>query len=715
MKDIFKLYIQDLKKIKKSYSAIIVIIALCVLPSLYAWFNIKASWDPYSQQATNGIKIGVVNQDKGTIFQDANINIGEQIIEQLKNNHQMGWQFVDEKTANKQLNFGDFYANIIIPQNFSESITSFASNDIKKPEIIYNVNEKINAIAPKITDKGATAIQENVNNEIRKTISDVVLSFGKNMGIEIKGQSIKIKDIYENLVAIKNKFNVINQTFDLAENGTVNLEQLIIDIKKDIPLIQNTLENSKNLTNQINIFLNNFNNILKNISPIIKQDIKIISEISLNICNDTKTLIKVLKDGLIKAPEILDNLILKIDNTKEMISSLIKLLKPLNNINPNKPFKDIIEKLESNLLLLNNIKNEFINIKNAINNNTKPDLSKLENIVNISNNVYNTTIDIYNNFDIEITNPMNEIVNQGITISNDIYEILNATQNKIPEIQTILNEFEIVLTNGEKGIKNIKLYIPKVEKTINNLMLSLDNFDIKKFDEILNLLTNNINLRGDFITNPIDIIQNQIFPMMNYGTGMTPFYTVLSLWVGILLLVSIISLKYNKKYKSYQVYFGKLLLFLSITIIQALIVSLGDLYILKIYCANPLMFILGNIFTSITFTFIVYSLVSVFGNVGKVLSIILLVLQVAGSGGTFPIQLTPKFFQIINPFLPFTYAISFGRETIGGIVNEVLLRDTLFLLICIIFSLLLGIFLKKPINKLLKGFTENFEKSQIGE
>ena len=156
-------------------------------------------------------------------------------------------------------------------------------------------------------------------------------------------------------------------------------------------------------------------------------------------------------------------------------------------------------------------------------------------------------------------------------------------------------------------------------------------------------------------------------------------------------------------------------LFGTIGFIQALIIALGDLYLLKIYCVNPGLFIAGILFTSITFAFIVYSLVSVFGNVGKVISIILLVLQVAGSGGTFPIQLTPKFFQSIHPFLPFTYAISFAREAIGGVVENVLTQDVFALMFYITMAILISIFLKRPINKLSSGFAKKYEESGLGE
>ena len=194
---------------------------------------------------------------------------------------------------------------------------------------------------------------------------------------------------------------------------------------------------------------------------------------------------------------------------------------------------------------------------------------------------------------------------------------------------------------------------------------------------------------------------------------MTPFYTVLSLWVGILLLMSLLSTNVHGDYKPSEVYFGRGLTFLTLTIIQALIVSLGDIYLLKVQVLNIPLFILISVFTSIVFTSIVYSLVSVFGNIGKAIGVILLVIQVAGSGGTFPIQVTPQFFQNVHPLLPFTYAISAMRETIGGIYMPNLTKDISVLAIFILIFILFTIFLKKPINKITKKVQDKFNESDL--
>ena len=217
----------------------------------------------------------------------------------------------------------------------------------------------------------------------------------------------------------------------------------------------------------------------------------------------------------------------------------------------------------------------------------------------------------------------------------------------------------------------------------------------------------------DFLTSPVEVIEETLYPMGNYGSQMTPFYSTLACWVGLTFLVSILSVETEGDYKPMEVYLGKMLTFLSISIVQSMIIALGDIYYLKIYCLNKGLFFVGMLVIAIVFSIIVYSLVSVFGNVGKVVAIVLMIFQVAASGGTFPVQLTSNFFITINPYLPFTYAISFLRESIGGVVESVLYKDIIFLVICSIIAILVSIICKRKVNELMKHFNEKFEESGL--
>lgn len=715
MKNAFRIFKNDIKNTFKNYAALIVVIALCILPSLYAWFNIKASWDPYAESGISNIKIGVVNKDLGATLNNKEINLGDRVVKELKGNTQMGWQFVSEEESIKNVKEGKYYAMITIPENFSKSLTSVLTKDVQKGEIIYTVNEKINAIAPKITVKGANAIQEKVSKAVVETASDAILGIGKELGTELENQLPRLNNIYNQLLEVKSQFGNINDVVNLAGDGAYKLKTLISDIQKNIPLINKTLENSQNLGSNLESFLTTSKNNLNNIAPVIKNDIKIINEISNEVSKNVNALISAINSGSEYAPQIVDSILGKLSSLNTSTESLINILKTMNKFNPGK-FDDILETLANVQGAINKAINVLNTVKDSLANGGTPDLSLLNNVIAFTNDVSNITNNLYNNFDENITNKINSIFDDAYNVAGNVVTVLKEAQNKLPQVTDIMNTVYEGADKGIEGIDFVKSKLPEAENMLNELVSKIGSInDSEDINRIIDFLKTDVSVRSDFLANPVNIIENTLFPMGNYGTGMTPFYTVLSLWVGLLLLSSMLSVEAKGEYSASAQYFGKMMLFMSIAIIQAIIVALGDLYLLKIYCVNPGLFVLGSIFTSVIFTIILYSLCSVFGNVGKVLGIVLLVIQIGGSGGTFPIQLTPKFFQAINPFLPFTYAISFAREAIGGVVQSVLIKDIVVLLIYGAIFILISLFLKKPINKLLHGFTESMEKSGIGE
>lgn len=715
MKNAFRIFKNDIKNIFKNYAALIVVIALCILPSLYAWFNIKASWDPYAESGISNIKIGVVNKDLGATLNNKEINLGDRVVKELKGNTQMGWQFVSEEESIKNVKEGKYYAMITIPENFSKSLTSVLTKDVQKGEIIYTVNEKINAIAPKITVKGANAIQEKVSKAVVETASDAILGIGKELGTELENQLPRLNNIYNQLLEVKSQFGNINDVVNLADDGAYKLKTLISDIQKNIPLINKTLENSQNLGSNLESFLTTSKNNLNNIAPVIKNDIKIINEISNEVSKNVNALISAINSGSEYAPQIVDSILGKLSSLNTSTESLINILKTMNKFNPGK-FDDILETLANVQGAINKAINVLNTVKDSLANGGTPDLSLLNNVIAFTNDVSNITNNLYNNFDENITNKINSIFDDAYNVAGNVVTVLKEAQNKLPQVTDIMNTVYEGADKGIEGIDFVKSKLPEAENMLNELVSKIGSInDSEDINRIIDFLKTDVSVRSDFLANPVNIIENTLFPMGNYGTGMTPFYTVLSLWVGLLLLSSMLSVEAKGEYSASAQYFGKMMLFMSIAIIQAIIVALGDLYLLKIYCVNPGLFVLGSVFTSVIFTIILYSLCSVFGNVGKVLGIVLLVIQIGGSGGTFPIQLTPKFFQAINPFLPFTYAISFAREAIGGVVQSVLIKDIVVLLIYGAIFILISLFLKKPINKLLHGFTESMEKSGIGE
>ena len=716
IKNVWTIYKEDLKRIFTNYAALIVILALCILPSLYAWFNIKASWDPYGQEATSQIKIGVINNDKGTEFNGKLINIGDQVVDQLKENDLMGWQFVDEAEGEKALEEGTFYATITIPDNFSQDITSLVTSDVKKGQMIYRVNEKINAIAPKLTSKGATGVQENINQTIVETVSGILFEAGKGLGLEIQETVLpQLSHVYDQLEELISKFGDMNSLVQTAHNGGIQLKDLIASIQTDLPLIETTITSAKTTITSLESFMDTSKSALSDFMPTLKNDLLLIQTIADELNTYVSQIEEAILSGSDKAPELIENLITKVESTQSLVQSFVKVLESFNKF-PAGRFDELISQLQGVNGELDKAKDFLQQLHDTTVNGGEPNLTVLNNIKTLLSSVSSTASSIYNRFDSAIVPSLNNVIDQAYSTATNVLQVLKEAEAKLPDVASLLNTAYEGADKGIDAIEYINSKLPEAENKVREVTAKLGDInESQSLQEVLTLLQEAVTERQNFMSSPVDLVEETIFPMHNYGTAMTPFYSVLAQWVGMTLLISMLSVHAKGEYRPSEEYFGKFLLFATIALVQGLIIALGDLYLLNIYCVNPGLFIVGILFTSITFTFIVYSLVSVFGNVGKVVSIILLVLQVAGSGGTFPIQLTPKFFQIINPFLPFTYAISFARESIGGVVENVLAKDIIIMCIYSVGAVLISLFLKKPINKLLHGFAEKFEQSGLGE
>ncbi|MBU5300148.1 YhgE/Pip domain-containing protein [Clostridium sporogenes] len=719
MKNIFKIYRRDLQNIITNWVAIVVMLGLMILPSLYAWFNIKSSWDPYAN--TKSISVAVVNKDKAAVFKGQSINVGQELVNKLKINKNIGWKFVDEKEAEKGVKYGKYYASVMIPEDFSYKILSITRDKQEKPTLIYSVNEKSNAVAPKITSKGVTTVQNEVTKNFVKTVNGIIFEIFNKLGIELEKGKPKLKDLMNMIFYVNDKIPEINASIDKLEKGAITLEEFIEKINKDIPLIKDTINRALSAGDKTKLFLSKSKEGINNVAPYIKQDLIIAKKIN----NTAEVLIGegvgVIEKNSQQAKEDLVASKDKLTNVKEILNSTLELVDIINKDKKNIILNDFENRIKDMKERVNNKIENINTVVSSIDRGEKVSVEVLNRLKNKANGIDFILKQIIEDFNPKIVPAINNVLNDLIVVADNTIQLLKNANENLPEATELLDKGYTGAEKGIKGIKILKSNLPSIEKTIgevSNKLKTLD--DDERLNEIIKLMKNNAKIESDFISNPVEIKENRIYPIPNYGSAMAPFFTTLSLWVGALILVSILSvdvkdIKGAKKLKVHEKYFGRYLTFMTIAIFQALIVSLGDIYLLKVYVSNKPIFILFSIFISIIFSMIIYTLVSVFGNVGKALGVILLVLQISASGGTFPIEVTPGFFQRINPLLPFTYAVSGMREAVGGVIEGILLRDIVILLIYFTLSILSALLLKKRLEKINKNFMRKFKESGLVE
>jgi len=728
----WRIFLYDIKKIATNWVAAILIIGLTILPSLYAWFNIKASWDPYGQ--TNQIPVGIVNEDKGAIVRGHEIHVGDELVSTLKEKKSMDWKFVNREIAMEKLEYGEYFSVLIIPEDFSERLATVISDDPKKADVDYYVNEKINAIAPKITEKGASVIVEQISSKFISTVNGIIFEIFNDLGIELEENLPDIKKFEDYIFILEEKLpeiqGIINDTIVDAEKA----DNLIIQAQALIPEIEEATASGLQTIDNTTRILQEAEDRLAIVSPKIDEHLTKAQNTSSQI-NQLVNSIDPSTIDLSEGNQISNNLIGQINDTLQSISIIKNNLNQIQKVNnPNdESFNDQGSSMGApvnNQGLISNTISELDKIENKL-----QDLQVQANEINSfiedkQSNVNQFLSDIKGRtgtisqqldaFVKEFKETIEPTVREEVASAKEklanARSILVEIQSMTPDVENILSRTKSNLSKGRGILNDVSGEIPYVNDKIKDLADKIRQIQGEAdINEIIQLLENNPEEERSFFAEPVVLNETKLFPIPNYGTAMTPFYTVLAIWVGGLLLISLLSTDVSKlaTYTKRQIYFGRLFTFLSIGIFQTLIVTLGNILILKVEVKEPFWFILFGLLCSTVFILIVYTLVSVFGDVGKASAIVLLVLQISGSGGTYPVVLLPKFFQLINPFLPFTYAIDLMREAVGGIVWSRVLNDVIFIVLFGAVALFIGVFLKELINKRTRKLKQKSSESGL--
>lgn len=699
MRNIQEIFIDDLKSIYKNFFVCIVVVFLMFIPSIYAWFNIVASWDPYAN--TEGILVGVANNDKGAELNGKAVNIGKEVMEGLKDNKDLGWRFTSEKEAIEKVEKGDYYASIIIPENFSEHIATIMTDDPKKAGIDYYVNEKINSIAPKITAAGANSIVDNVSKTFIKSASGSILAIFNELGITLQNELPTIQKMKNMVYLLEAELPELEQNIKTVQTHVKKAEDIIKRVNDGLNSIEGITSQKDKLVSDVSSYVDSTRQAFEGINPLLKNDIE-------NIRSDNESIL-VLANRLTgqdlpdnESGQLVEQGVTRINKELYLLDSMYNLLVRVNQFNE----KNV---LQPEIQLIDELRDNASNQLQALNDRA------YGNLIELGRNDDQVLASFQESYSKETGPKFNEIWNETEAILNNVQLTLEEGTKVLPEVRKLLNETNRTLETRTADIDKLQNKFPEIETKIKALASKMREIDKSyNMEEVIDFLRNDIEQESEFFSEPVLLNKHSLFPIPNYGSAMSPFFTALSLWVGGTILISMLSVGVSQKvYSPYQIYIGRYLIFFIIGVMQALSVSIGNIFLIGVYVADKFEYILFSVLISTVFTLIVYTFVSVLGNIGKGISVVLMVLQISSSGGTFPIQVTPPFFQHINPFLPFTYAVGLLRESVGGITWSVAGKDIFILILFLIITFILGVILKKPLHARTQKMKDKLYGSRI--
>lgn len=650
----------DVKRLSRSVVAVVCVLGLALIPCLYAWFNIISNWNPYTPDSTKNLKIAVTSEDAGTTFMGTDINVGNIIIEQLKSNDQIDWQFVDSAQAVQDgLYSGDYYAGLVVPEGFSDAMLSFTTGEFESPEIIYYDNQKMNAVASRVTDRAQGIVKDQVNSIFLATIVDEISTFTSMFGSEGDSGDMSL--------------------------SLDNLDEQLENIKTDLRTYVSIMESMSAVTQSALNVTSMTNSLLPDV---------------MNLLTNSRTSISNMQDRLETSKEDVIYSADAIRNSSEQLRNTVERLDEATNGDPASAGGSYVD--------WDAIYGEggITDYEGEILDDLYYDVNKQlhESVIRFDDILQQTNID---------SNLINSMTTLQSSLDN-LDALLAQIQSDVSSQSMTLQQFTAALSTCTESINGTREVMSTMLDMVTNIQGNVNELrSSESISNILDLMQNDVASLVEYISSPANLEVVRVYALEDFGSGMAPYYTVLAIWASALLSVSLMHphIRSRDEFPTLTVtqsYFGRYFIFFAIGQVTALITVLGNLYYIGIQCYNPFLFWFATAMASLVATVINYSFVFAFGNVGEALSIITLVLQVAGSGGTYPMEMLPKFFQVLYGIMPFKYSMNAMRETIAGSYNGTYVKCILALLLMAIIMVPLGIIA----HKLFKPYLERFDKSK---
>ena len=555
-----------------------VIIAVIILPSLYALINIEACWDPYEK--TGDVPFAIANLDQGTTLEGQKLNIGNELVKELKNNTKFDWTFVTEDELRDGVNSGKYYAGIVIPKNLSKNIASITGDNPKQAKLEYVVNIKANPVANRLTDAGANAVYTSLNAKIVEVIN---LAAYEKLGELQSGLASGASELSSGGSQLQAGAAQVSEGAGQVSSGASEITDASKTAQSYVPAIESGAEKVSSGSEAV-------------------------------------------QQGAEELQETIDP-----------------------SLMPDGPIKQYAQGTS------------------------------------------------------DLANGSSAVADGSVDLAEGSAELAQGA-SYLAGNSSLLAEGSLSLAAGAELLSSAAAQA-----------LFTASAGLASSADALSAITGiNETTLGDYFFSPTKLDRHEVYPVPDYGSGVSPFYIVLSMWVGALITCVLIEPKSSvgTPYSPFEMYTGNLLLYISLSILQACVTITGA-HLLGVHIDNYPLFILSAILVSIVFMTLIYSIISAIGTVGEGIVVILLVFQISGTGGIYPIEIMPKLFQELYSYLPMTYGIKLVREAQLGIIWSNYIPALIMLLAIGITTIIVSVIIKEKADKPSKYFEEKLKESGL--
>lgn len=745
MHTIWEFIKRDARHIFLNVISLVVCIGMTIVPCLYAWFNIYGSWDPYSN--TGNIRVALATDDKGysSDLVPISVNIGNEIVSELSESDAIGYEVTNSTEAQEGVRSGKYYAAIVIPKNFTRNMLTSFTDGGDGAEVIFYTNEKRNAIASIVTDKASTSAQAKID----ETFSSALVQVGSSILSEV-GSYLDSDEVQTFATKLQGALTTAQDNLGTTASTIRNYQSLVQGAKalvggssqNSLASLSATLDAGDTLrqtASGVRSLFSALNNSKSALADTLDSSAKSLDGVSSAIDNAYSVANTQLDDGvsaLIQAKQqvdarsselkaIRDNLS---GDTATLLNRVTSFERQIGTANVNyqrvHQVRLTIEGLNDGLTQaidqLDDLSSQLQGTIDDLNRSASDTSAGKEELARMVANAQAKLKEVSDNYDSNLASTLptlassiDELANSSDDISSKISSTVSSVSHVADDTANNLDELQASLGTTAQKVDNAA---SKLHDLDTNLAQALASGDI---DQIRSVLSANATDLAAFISQPTTMDRTAIYPVENTGSAMAPFYTTLAIWIGAVILCALVKVAPSEACieelhpKPWQSYFGRLTFFAIMAFLQSTLIMLGDLFFLGIQCEHPGLFLLCGWVASFVFVNLVFSLTASFGDVGKAIAVLLMVIQVAGSGGTFPREMLPTFFQNIYPWLPFVHAEDAFRSAIAGLYQNDFWVSLGTLAAFLVPAFLLGLVLRKPVIRVNEWFEHKLEQTHV--
>ena len=774
MRKIWEFVRLDAKHVFANVISLVVCVGMIVVPSFYAWFNIAGSWDPYGNTAN--LKVAVANCDKGYTGEllPITLNMGERMESSLRESTSIGYTFVDEQDAVEGVRSGEYYAAIVFPEDFTTDMMSVLSTTAQKPQVLFYQNEKANAIASIVTNKASTAVQQDIDASFAESVTSVgagvlqeltdylddggVAKFAAQLDAALAEAADGLTDAGGDLdgfaATVGSAQSMISGS---ATSGVAGLEATmdagsgLRDAADGVRTVGDAVTGATDAVNSaILTSASSLDAVSSSIDTAFEQAgaatdklASALDDASGTVAGDVRKLEALSSDleASISKQEALKS---TVDSELEQIDSQLKALVDAGTSTSDAKYlalsakrrvyfqascalqdsiatlKELDGRVQTHIADLNDLAGHLTATAGDLRDGKATAESAKSELAGLVAQAKSGITEVQGQFEGDVKASLSSLAStidgaadSADSISADVKVALDAVHGASGDASNALG-------TAKSGLEDASGTLSESARKLTSLTSDLEGaLDSGDMDTVRAILSGGATNLADFIASPVEMDRTPVYELENNGSAMAPFYTTLAIWIGGVVLAALVKCNPSEKRiretgcKPSQSYLGRIVFFVVIGFMQSLLILFGDLFFLGIQCEHPALFVLAGLTASLVFVNIIYALTASFGDVGKAIAVVLMVIQVAGSGGTFPVQMLPEGFQALYPFLPFVHSENAMRAAMFGLYNGDFWQEIALLAAYLVPSLLLGLVLRKPVIKLNDWVEEKLESTKL--